>query len=132
MPSKKRVRLQQVDIIDLPNPDLTYIRNPKKKTKICLCPSTSRKLTYQKSFSFLYFFFHPPTYKETMIRARIYTRGEVSFAKFLFCKFGLPNCWRLSFLILPKFPWLYYWWILLGSRLARIIFLGGFQPSKAI
>jgi hypothetical protein len=44
MPSKKRVDLQQFGIIDLPNPDLTYIRNPEK-TKLCLCPSTTWKLT---------------------------------------------------------------------------------------
>jgi hypothetical protein len=31
MPSKKRVRLQQFGIIHLPNPDLTYIRNLRKK-----------------------------------------------------------------------------------------------------
>jgi hypothetical protein len=43
---------------------------------------------HHESFSIIYFFFHPPTYRETTmattIRARIYTRGEVSFAKFLF------------------------------------------------
>jgi hypothetical protein len=46
---------------------------------------------HQESFFILYFFFHPPTYRETpiatTIRARIYARGEVSFAKFL----SLPN-----------------------------------------
>jgi hypothetical protein len=30
MPSKKRVHLQQFGIIQLPNLDLTYIRNPEK------------------------------------------------------------------------------------------------------
>jgi hypothetical protein len=34
----------------------------------------------------------------TTIRACIYTRGEVRFAKFLF----LPNCWRPIFHVLPK------------------------------
>jgi hypothetical protein len=39
----------------------------------------------------------------TTIRAPIYTRGDVSFAKFIFfSKFSLPNCWRLIFLVLPK------------------------------
>jgi hypothetical protein len=44
----------------------------------------------------------------TTIRARIYARGEVSFAKFLFlpsfyfCQVGLQNCWRPIFLVLPK------------------------------
>jgi hypothetical protein len=45
----------------------------------------------QESFSILYFFFHPPTNRETpnatTIGACIYALGEVSFAKFLF----LPN-----------------------------------------
>jgi hypothetical protein len=40
--------------------------------------------------------FHPPTYRETLmattIGARIYARGEVSFAKFLFfASWFLPN-----------------------------------------
>jgi hypothetical protein len=43
---------------------------------------------HQESSSILYFFFHPPTYRETpmatTICVRIYARGEVSFAKFLF------------------------------------------------
>jgi hypothetical protein len=34
----------------------------------------------------------------TTIRARIYARGKVSFAKFLF----FPNCWRPIFLVLSK------------------------------
>jgi hypothetical protein len=33
MSSKKRVHLQQFDIKHLPNPDLTYIRNPERETK---------------------------------------------------------------------------------------------------
>jgi hypothetical protein len=43
---------------------------------------------HEEYFSILYFFFHPPTNRgtttATTIRARIYARGEVSFAKFLF------------------------------------------------
>jgi hypothetical protein len=38
----------------------------------------------------------------TTIRARIYARGDVSFAKFYFCQVGLSNCWRSIFLDLPK------------------------------
>ena len=63
MPSKKRTYLQQFGIIHLPNPDLTYIRNPERETKLYLYPSTSWKL---KSGTLLcYFFFHPPTWLET-------------------------------------------------------------------
>jgi hypothetical protein len=45
--------------------------------------------TYIRNHSLFFIsFFHSPTYRETTmtttIRARIYTRGEVSFAKFLF------------------------------------------------
>ena len=40
IPSKKRVYLQQFGIIHLPNPDLTYIRNSERETKLYLCPST--------------------------------------------------------------------------------------------
>ena len=38
---KNRAYLQQFGIIHLPNPDLTYIRNPKRETKLYLCHSTS-------------------------------------------------------------------------------------------
>jgi hypothetical protein len=84
MPSKKRVHLQQFGIIQLPNTDLTYIRNPERNKKIDLCPSTSWKLT---SGILLYsLFLFSPSHLEgnadgNKIRARIYARGEVSFAK---------------------------------------------------
>ena len=54
MPSKKRVYLQQFGIIHLPNPNLTYTRNPERETKLYLCPSTSWKL---KSGTLLYYLF---------------------------------------------------------------------------
>ena len=41
MSSKKKAYLQQFGIIHLPNPDLIYIRNPERETKLFLCPSTS-------------------------------------------------------------------------------------------
>jgi hypothetical protein len=76
MQSEKRVHLQQFDIIHLPNSNLIHIRN------------LERNKIMQESFSILYFFFHPPTYRETlmatMIRMRINACGEVSFVKFLF------------------------------------------------
>ena len=37
----KKAYLQQFGIIHLPNPDLTYIRNPERETKLYLFPSTS-------------------------------------------------------------------------------------------
>jgi hypothetical protein len=40
----KRVYLQQFGIIHLPNPDLTYIRNLERETKLCFYPSISWKL----------------------------------------------------------------------------------------
>jgi hypothetical protein len=116
MLSKKRVHLQQFGIIDSPNPDLTYIRNPKRN-KILFIPFHLLK-TYIRNPSLFFIFFHPPTYRDTpmatTIRAHIYARGgefcQVSiFAKlvcqtvggqlFLFlpkldgCQVGLPNCW---------------------------------------
>jgi hypothetical protein len=89
MQSKRRVHLQQLGIIHLSNPNLIYISNPEKN-KIMLVPFHLLK-TYMRnpSLFFIFFiFFQPPTYRETTmtttIRARIYARGEVSFAKFLF------------------------------------------------
>jgi hypothetical protein len=85
MPSKKRVQLQQLGIIHLSNPDLTYIRM-MKETKLYLCPSTTWKLT---SGILLYsLFLFSPSHLEGNADGnhdpRIYARGEVSFAKFLF------------------------------------------------
>jgi hypothetical protein len=86
----------------LPNLDLTYIR---REIKLFYVLPPIENLLHE-SFFILYFFFHPPTYgvtpMATTIRARIYARGEVSFAKFLFLQVVLPNCWRSIFLILPK------------------------------
>src|SRR6185437_15227297 len=56
MPNKKRAYLQQFGIIHLPNPDLTYIRNPERKTKLYLCPSTSRKLKSGTLLCYLFLF----------------------------------------------------------------------------
>jgi hypothetical protein len=87
MPSKKRVHLQQFGIIHLSNPDLTYIRNPERN-KIMFMPFLLLKTYIRNPSLFFISFFHPPTYRgtptATTIRARIYARGEVSFAKFLF------------------------------------------------
>jgi hypothetical protein len=47
-------------IIHSSNPDLNYIRNPERKIKLCLCPSTSWKLASE--ILLYYLFFHPPTW----------------------------------------------------------------------
>ena len=56
MPNKKRTYLQQFGIIHLPNPDLTYIRNPERETKLYLCPSTSWKLKSGTLLCYLFLF----------------------------------------------------------------------------
>jgi hypothetical protein len=63
MQSKKRVHLQQFDIIHLPNPDLIYIRN-REINKIMLVPFHLLK-TYIRNTSLLFisFFTIPPTRK---------------------------------------------------------------------
>jgi hypothetical protein len=59
MQSKKKVHIQQFGIIHLPNPDLTYIRNPERN-KIMSVPFHLLQNLYQESFSILYFFFTLP------------------------------------------------------------------------
>jgi hypothetical protein len=56
---KKRIHLQQFGIIHLPNPDLTYIRNPERN-KIMYVPFHLLKNLHQESFSII-FLFHPST-----------------------------------------------------------------------
>jgi hypothetical protein len=95
MQSKKRFHLQQFGIIHLPNPNLTYV---------CVLPPL--KNLNQESFSILYFLFHPPTYRETpmatTIRARIYARGKVSFAKFLFLPSWFAKLLKANFYCFAK------------------------------
>jgi hypothetical protein len=58
-------------------------------------------------------FFHPPTYRETTmattIRARIYTRGEVSFAKFLFLPSWFAKLLEANFSCFAKIRWMPSW-----------------------
>jgi hypothetical protein len=86
MPIKKRVHLQLFGIIQLPNPNLTYIMNPERN-EIMFMPFHLLK-TYIRNPSLFFVSFFTPTYRETpmatTIGARIYARGQVSFAKFLF------------------------------------------------
>jgi hypothetical protein len=78
MPSKKRFHLQQFGIINLPNPDLIYIRNPKRN-KILFMPFHLLK-TYiiNPSLFVIYFFTLPPTGKHQWQprSARAYIRVE--------------------------------------------------------
>jgi hypothetical protein len=67
MQRKKRIHLQQLGIIHLPNPDLTYIRNPERN-KIMYVPFSyirRKRIHLEKLTSgiLLYslFLFHPPT-----------------------------------------------------------------------
>jgi hypothetical protein len=100
MSGKKRVHIQQFGIIHLSNPDLTYIRN-LERNKIIFMSFHLLKTCIRNHSLFFYFFLHPPTYRETpmatTIGARIYARGEVSFAKL--------DCQTVGyhfFLVLPK------------------------------
>jgi hypothetical protein len=108
MPNKKRVHLQQFGIIHLPNTDLTYIRN-LERNKILLCPSTSWELT---SGILLYsLFLFSPSHLEgnadgNTIRARIYARGEVSFAKFLFLPSWFVKLLEGNFSRFAKIIWM--------------------------
>jgi hypothetical protein len=102
---KKRIHLQQFGIIHLPNPDLTYIRNPERN-KIIYVPFHLLKNLHQESFSILYFFFTlPPRGKQRWQprSAHAYMRvGRWVLPSFYFCQVDLPNCWRPIFLVLLK------------------------------
>jgi hypothetical protein len=63
MLSKKRVHLQQFGVIHLPNPDLTYIGNPKRN-EIMFMPFHLLK-TYIRNPSLFFFSPSHPTYRET-------------------------------------------------------------------
>jgi hypothetical protein len=101
---KKRVHVQQFGIIHLSNPDLIYIRNPERNTILFVPFHLLKTYIRNPSLFFISFFTLPPRGKHRWQprSARIYTRGEVNFAKFLFCQVDLQNCWRLIFLVLPK------------------------------
>jgi hypothetical protein len=75
-------------------------------------PSTSWKLTSGILLYFL-FFFHPPTKRETSmattIRMRIYARGEVSFAKFLFLTSWFAKLLEANFSRFSKIRWMSSW-----------------------
>ena len=105
MPSKKRTYLQQFSIIHLPNPDLTFIRNPEKETKLYLCPSTSWKL---KSGTFLcYLFLFLPSHLTRNHDANRAPRAyicalEAGFSSCQKLPSLLPNCWMSIFNIFVK------------------------------
>jgi hypothetical protein len=61
MLSKKRVHLQQFDIIHLPNSDLIYIRNPERNKIMFVSFHLLKTYIRNPSLFFLYFFTLPPT-----------------------------------------------------------------------
>jgi hypothetical protein len=82
--SSKRVDLQQFDIIYLPNPDLTYIRNPERNKIIFMLFHLLKTCIRNPSLFFISFFTLPSgldTPMATEIGACIFSRGEESLAK---------------------------------------------------
>jgi hypothetical protein len=71
------------------------------------------KNLHQESFSILYFFFTLPPRRETTmattIRAHIYARGEVSFAKFLFLPSWFAKLLEDNFSYFAKIIWTPSW-----------------------
>jgi hypothetical protein len=108
MPSKK-INLQQFGIIHLPNPDLTYIRNPE----IIFVPFHHFE-TYIRNPSLLFisFFTLPPRGKRRWQprSAGVYIRvGRWVLPSFYFYQVSLSNWWRSFFLVLPKIRWMTSW-----------------------
>jgi hypothetical protein len=86
MSNKKRVHLQQFDTT---NSNLIYIINPERNKNLLVLFHLLKTYIRNPSILFISGFTLPPRGKRrwamaTTIRARIYTRREVSFAKFLF------------------------------------------------
>jgi hypothetical protein len=105
MPSKKRVHFQQFSIIHLPNPDLTYIRKPKRNKIMFISFHLLETYIINPSLFFNCFFTLPPRGKHRWQprSARAYMRvGRWVLPSFYFCQVGLPNCWSPIFLVLPK------------------------------
>jgi hypothetical protein len=78
---------QQFGVIHLSNPDLTYIRNVARETKLLLHFHLLK--TYRESFSILYLFFHPPNHANTNTDRRAYISAGGEFCQvFIFAKLG--------------------------------------------
>jgi hypothetical protein len=92
-----------------------------------MCMSFRLLETYiRNSFLFFFSFFHPPTYRETtietMIRTRIYVRGEVSFVKFLFLPSLFVKLLHAIFSCFAKIRWMSSWFAKLLELLAASTF----------
>jgi hypothetical protein len=78
MSCKKRVHLQQFGIIHLPNPDLIYIKNPKRN-KILFVPFHLLKTYIRNPFIFFISFYTLPLEGNTdgnhNLRTHIYAQG---------------------------------------------------------
>jgi hypothetical protein len=125
MPSKKRVHLQQFGIIHLPNSDLTYIRNPERN-KILFMSSTSWKLTSRIILYSLFLF--SPSHLQGNTDGNhdpraIYTRGEVSFAKFLLLPSRFTKPLEANFSCFVKIRWMPSWFARLLELLSSIYVL---------
>jgi hypothetical protein len=94
----------------------------EKQKFVCALPPLEN--LHQESFSILYFFFHPPTYRETpmatTIRAHIYTRGEVSFAKFVFLSSWFAKLLEAKFSCFAKIRWMPSWFVKLLKLLLLV------------
>jgi hypothetical protein len=105
MQSKKRVHLQQFDIIHLSNPDLIYIMN-LERNKIMFVSFHLLKTYIMNPFLFFISFFTLPLTGKRRCQprsARAYMRaGRWVSPSFYFCQVGLSNYWRPFFLVLPK------------------------------
>jgi hypothetical protein len=103
MQSKKRVNLQQFDVIYLPNPDLIYIRIIERN-KMMFVPFHLLKTYIRNPFSILYLFFSPSHVPGNDDATTI--RGEVSFAKFLFLTSWFVKLSETNFSFFPKLDYI--------------------------
>jgi hypothetical protein len=93
----------------------------EKQNYVCVLPHLEN-LRRNPSLFFISFFTLSPTGKHRWQprSARAYMRvGRWVLPSFYVCQVGLPNCWRLIFLILPKVRWMPSWFAKLLELLAR-------------
>jgi hypothetical protein len=135
MQSKKRIHLQQFGIIHLPNPDLTYIRNPERKTKLCVCPSTSWK-TYIRNPSLFFISFSPSHLEGNNdgnhdLRAHICTWGGEFCQVSIFSKLVCQTVGGQFFLFCQNYMDVKLVWQTVGVSLRRIQKTDGMHKLSA-
>jgi hypothetical protein len=98
--------------------------NPERN-KIMFMPFRPLKTYIRNHSLFFIFFFHPTTYRETpmttTIRACIYTRGEVSFAKFIFLPSWFVKLLEAIFSCFAKTKWMPSWFAKLLELLGIVV-----------